>query len=284
MRFAVALMVATVAFAGCTDDEAAADATAEIIDPLAGLPTLHGWILDAAAVPVPNVDIEASGGNAYMTASTDADGFYGFEGLPEGAAIVLTARADGFITQSKQTTLQPQAKVQLNFTLERQPVIEPYHETLGPFQGFIGCQYVTETSGERTVHDCGGDSNENTWQIRVGKDFAGGVIEIEWESNTEASQNLRATVECSTAGSCGDDIEPFAESIGPSRLRVEIGSLVAEKYFPSGGTMLLRVTVDPNNAANESNAGTAAAASQPFEAIASMFYHSPPPPGYTYDA
>ncbi len=107
------------------------------------------------------------------------------------------------------------------------------------------------------------------------------MVEIDWDENTAASHNFRATIECATPAGCGDAIPMFADNIGPSVLRLEVSNLHARKYMPDGGIMLLTVTVDPANDANEVGTGGAVAVVQQFEAIASVFYHEPPPQGFS---
>lgn len=271
-------LLAMTAFAGCVDDATSDEGQVEDVP---DLPQLHGWILDEAVAPVPDVDVQATAGNVSLTATTDTEGFYGFDGLPPGVPVVLIARAEGYDSVSRQTTLQPQKVVQMNITMVLTPVVEPYHDTLGPFQGFISCQYRAELSGQRFDNECGAGSNENQWQLTVGKDFAGGVVELEWTPNTDLSTNLHAVIECATPGKCGDQVPIIAENLGPSRLRLEISNLAATKYFVDGGIMLMTVTVDPANDASEAGIGASVAVNQEFEAIASMFYHAPPPPGFT---
>lgn len=279
------LLLTTALLAGCASETETDGEVDPIQEQLAEMPQLHGWVFDPTIAPIAGVEIEANSGNVSLTATTDADGFYGFPELPLGKSVVLIARLTDYVPQSKQTSLpgDPLQKVQLNFTLQPEPVITPYHDTLGPFQGFIQCQYTVENSEQNTNNECGTGNSDNQWSIAVGPDFAGGVIEIEWTENTAASHNLRATVECATPGQCGDRIEPFVESLGPSRLRLEIGNAYANKFFSDGGIMMLTVTVDPNNDAAESSVGSAVAVSQEFEAIASMFYHAPPPQAFSYD-
>lgn len=271
-------ILAVTAFAGCVDD---ADTDGMSAGDVRALPQLHGWILDEAVVPILDVEVQATAGNVSLKVQTDTEGFYGFDGLPAGVPVVLIARAEGFDSVSRQTTLQPGNMVQMNITMARTPVVEPYYDTLSPFYGFIACQYRIEVSEQKFDNECGAGNNDNQWQVTVGPDFAGGVVELEWASNTDLSSNLHAVIECATPVKCGDDIPIIAENIGTSRLRLEISNLAATKYFPDGGIMLMTVTVDPANDASEAGVGGAVAVSQEFEAIASMFYHAPPPSGFS---
>lgn len=264
--------------AGCVDEGAVeGDGSG---DEGNALPPLHGWIFDPALVPIPDVRIEASAGNVTLDVETDPDGFYGVDGLPVQTPVVVIARAEGFISASKTATLSEGTALQLNFTLQPQPVIVPYHDT-HHFDGRIVCQYTVESDPATFNNECGPGNNENQWQIRVGENFAGAVVEIGWDENTPASRYLRGVIECATPAGCGDDTPVFADEPGDSVLRLEVGNLLAKKYMPEGGIMLLTVTVDPANDANEAGTGAAMAVNQPFEVIASVFYHEPPPPGFS---
>lgn len=283
MRLSVVtfLLLAT-ALAGCTDGNADGDGD-DVDDPSTSSLQLRGWVFDQALAPIQDVAIEASGGNALAEALTNADGYYEFSDLPIDTAMVLIARADGFIPQSKGATLTAGTTVELNFTMEPEPVITPYHDTV-PRDLFISCQYRMEITEQKFDNECGTASNDNEWQITVGKDFAGGVVELKWQEGTLLGTSMHVTIECATPAACGDRIEPFAEAIGPAEpLRVEISNLVASKWFPDGGIMLLRVYVDPNNDANEAGISVAFAATQEVKAIASLFYHEPPPAGYSIE-
>jgi hypothetical protein len=272
LRWLTLLLIIT-AFAGCAEDR-----VEDTPDLPPGINTedaqLHGFVFDPTVFALEGVTIEVL--DTAQTATTDAEGRYELDGVPTGVPVLLVASKAGYDTSSKTITLEPEVPIRLNFTLNPVPVKTPTDVAI-KFNGAIDCESKVIVNENEIPGDCGSD-NANVWEFNVNEDLAGAVIEVAWIPGTDLANSLGATLE--TLG-FGDQNIIIAETFGTSPLRLQIPNAVAEKYYSEAGSMRLTVEVRPDNESNEAGAGVGAAASQQFNAVASLFYVEGPPPGYS---
>ena len=240
-------------------------------------PALRGYVLDNALRPLEGVELSIATANA--TARTDAGGHYAFARLPEGAALVVVAEADGYLPLGKSVELSPGNTTLLNFTLEPVPALKPYMEKLS-FNGFTACRWSAVTEGQESPGDCStpGHENDDRWQFNVGPDVAGIVVETVWVPNAPSADYLRVVVE--TVG-LGDQDAVLAEVEGKSVLRAAVTEEQGRRYYPQGGTVRVQVLAGTGADEQEQAAGIGFVAEQDFQVVASVFYVSPPDPTYS---
>ncbi len=271
------LTLASLLLAGCSGDAPVTDDVVSEPAPAVERPPLHGWVLDPSIRPLAGVNVEVLEANA--TAITDAEGYYGFDGLPHGETMILVATLDGYRSQSRQVTLHPDVPVRLNFTMEKLPERVPYSE-VDSFNGLLSCQStVVVTESDHTM-DCSAGDPGDVWEFAVSPELAGLVLEVAWDATTDASASLEATLE--TLG-LGDSNQLLGQAVGTSVLRIQVAEDTAAKLYPAGGQMRLTVRVLPNTDETETGVGLGLAANQEFQAFASAFYVEGPSPTYSID-
>lgn len=282
MRLAAVAVICLLLFAGCTSKE-----PSEVVDdePLGSdgvsgqgrNDQLAGWVLDATLTPIEGATVALPGENA--TAVTGGDGYFGFNGLDTDRVMIVQATADGFKPSSKTVTLLRDAVFRMNFTLEALPVKTPYLEKQA-FTGFIGCSSVVRLNDDRYPYDCSAVSpqDERVWDFNVNGDVAGIVIEVAWEYDTNLAEHLNVTVETVDLG-IFEEVLAYGE--GASIMQVQVTREQSERFYRQGGTVRVTVDVGRDIEGEETNVGAAMAIQQEFEVIASVFYVTGPPPGYT---
>lgn len=281
MRIAL-LSVLALLLAGCGSDGSAVKEAAEGPSGSSGDDAvrdhqLSGWIFDAALQPIVGALVEMPGEN--VTAVTASDGYYGFAGLDVERVMVVQATADGFTPATKTITLVDGAMHRMNFTLARVPVKEAYMEKQA-FTAHIGCSVVAVTSNNRQPYDCGIVStvDNRVWDFNVAGDVAGIVVEANWESDTPLATHLNLTLETVDLG-IFDERLAYVE--GESILQAVVTKEQSERFFRQGGTVRATVDIGRNIADEEAGVGAGVAIEQEVELIASIFYVTGPPPGYT---
>jgi hypothetical protein len=276
MRPLAVLAVLALTLAGCSGGKGEDDgATPQGGDE--ALPMLHGYIFDPAIRPLEGVSVKVLDTNS--TSVTDANGYFGFDGLPVEQFLVIVASLDGFMPGSKQVTLAADAPVRLNFTLEPVPVRTPYMQ-VDKHDLVVECQVGTAANGQNDTYACGpgASETEDYWDIAVGTDLAGAVIEVYWEPTTDAAASIGARLETLELGQLN---LVLAETVGTSPLRLSVAQLSAERYYTAGGLMRLTVFAAPNADETEAGIGASVLVEQAITAYASLFYVAPPDPAYT---
>ncbi len=278
MRPTALAAAALMLLAGCSQTDSGTGASDAGVPP--GTPLLSGYVLDPGIVPMKDVHVRVLDTNA--TATTDASGHYAFTDLPVDRVLLLVATKDGFTPLSKQVSVPTQSTVRLNFTMEPISSKTPFMQKL-PQTLFIACQVATEVSGQNSTYDCSSgtgieSASRDQWEIAVGPDLAGVVLELAWTAQSPLESALSARLETLNLGQLNVIL---AEGVSTSPLRLTVPQATAQKYYTPGGVMKLTVRVDPNNDANEVAAGAGFAFEQQVDAFASLFYVAPPPPDYT---
>lgn len=276
MRALALVVLATVILAGCSSGGKAAKDVAKPGTVPGALPMLHGFVFDDALRPMAGATVKVLDSNA--STSTDAQGQFGFDGLPTEKFLVVVATHDGYVPTSKQVTLTVDQPVLLNFTLQPVPTAVPYvqkdkHELL------VECQVGVAVSSDNRSQDCGtGTQGEQAWDIAVGPGLAGAVVEVFWKPTTDAAKSVGAKLETLELGQLN---LVLGQVVGESPLRIMVPQTVAERYYTSGGIMRLTVYAAPDSAQNEAGVGASALVQQPLTAYSSQFFVQPPDPSYT---
>jgi hypothetical protein len=171
--------------------------------------------------------------------------------LEEGP-LRLVASFPAHASQTRDVQLERGTVYVVDFTLRALPVPTPYDRTL-TFQGEIGC-------GLPTGIDCGAADAEPFHRFAVDSGLAGLVVELRWQPNFQGlAAELRAEVRAATPTACG---LPYASGQGPSGF----GFQVVEGHPLHGGHQCVRVSLGSG----------AAAASQGYQLLVTLFYHAPP--------
>lgn len=267
--------VAALAVAGCSGGKG--DDGDESASPGAGsLPMLHGYVFDPALRPLEGATVTVLDTNS--TGVTNDEGFFGFSELPLEQFLVVVATMDGFVAGSKQVTLTADGPVRLNFTLEPVPVQTPYMQVID-HKLLVECQIGIVANDQNSSLGCGtGTQDVDSWDIAVGEDLAGAVIEVYWEPVTTAAASVGARLETLELGQLNLIL---SEVVGTSPLRLSVPQLQAERYYGAGGLMRLTVFAAPNADENEAGVGASVLVEQGLTAYASLFYVAPPDPAYT---
>lgn len=269
------LLAATAGCFGAGDDGGDAGPGPDPVTP-ESRPQLEGWVLDPALRPLGGTLVTVVETGAAV--STDAEGHYALDELPTGTPLVLVARADGFIPQSKRVTLEPKVDLRLNFSMQPVPVLEPYQEVL-PKTGFVNCQLAVESEDAYQKYDCSGaEEDTDTWDFPVDSDLAGIVFEVFWEPQQPAAAFMRVRLE--TVG-FGDLNTVLDVREGESPVKLQVSQAQSERFYREGGIVRALVEPSANLEEQEMGAGTAAFIQQEFDMFASNFYVDPPPTTYS---
>jgi hypothetical protein len=272
---ALAVLLAALLLAGCSGGKAKDDAAPDADAPGA-LPLLHGYVFDPTLKPLQGATVKVLDTNSSGT--TDSQGFFGFDGLPTERFLVVVATLDGYVPQSKQVTLSPEGPTRLNFTLQPVPVQVPYMQTAKQ-DLLVECQVGTVVNGENKTTDCStGAANIDHWDIAVGPDLTGAVVEVFWDPSSAAATSVGARLETLELGQLNLNL---GEVVGGSPLRLQVPQVTANRYYASGGLMRLTIFAASDAEATESTAGATVLFQQPLTAYASLFYIAPPDPAYT---
>ncbi len=241
------------------------------------IPPLSGYVFDAAIAPLAGAKVSIP--SLGLDAPTNEDGVYSFSQLPIGEVLVIVVQKDGYKPQSRSLSLDQDVAVLLNFTLDPVPVKVATHNTL-TFKGIIGCSALVKASGSNLRQTCPGGVavDERVWEFNVDPDLAGAVIEVVWDAQTPAADQLNLTIETVGYGQLDEIL--FSQEYG-SILRGQISNSQASRFYTDGGLVRVSIDVGRNTADEEVDIGTAFAAQQSFDIYATLFYVAPPPPAFT---
>lgn len=272
MRVLATLTILALVLAGCSGGKGGGDAAPGGGPAPGDVPMLHGYVVDAAIRPLEGVTVKVLDSN--VSVLSDDGGYYGFDGLPTEQFLVLVATKEGYIPQSKQVTLVPDVPVRLNFSLEVEPVVEPFWRPL-QFEGMVGCQIATVGPTGNNTFDCNSGLEQRTrWDFAVDPDLAGAVLEVYWDARTEVGKSMSMHLETLELGQLN---VVLGHVIGESPLRITVPPSAATKYYPQGGLMRLTVEAASDAEQNEAGIGESAVVQQAFSSYASLFYVAVPP-------
>lgn len=267
--------VLALTLAGCSDGQGD-DHPGETPGESRTLPALHGYVFDPALRPLEGATVKVL--DADVAATTDREGFFGFDGLPVDRFLVIVASLEGFTPTSKQITLAVDTQVRLNFTLEPVPVETPYSQVVKQ-EMLVECQLGIVAAEDGNQMKCGTGLQEiDQFDIAVDVNLAGAVVEIFWEPGTVLSESMGAKLETLDLGQLN---LVLGQVVGTSPLRITVPESTAARYYPQGGLMRLTVYAEPNADENEAGVGVSVLIEQAVTAYASLFYVAPPSPTYT---
>lgn len=222
--------------------------------------TVEGRVLDDASAAVTGASVRVL--LTPLSVPTDAEGAYRIENVPSGT-IRVVASGDGYTSQTKTAQLDANRKITLNFVLEAVPTLEPRVETK-QFSGTILCGFF---AGASCPQDPQADPEQTAvvHPFDVAFDLRGIVFELQWdEPASGVNTNLAYDVHAASPDGCG---ARYNGTVGPSILRLE----VLEGFPVSGGNQC--VVVRPP--------GDQATVQQTYTMYVTLFYHAPPPPGFS---
>lgn len=242
-----ALLATALLLAGCTGGDGAEGPTDEDFDGLGLQATdttgvLRGVVVDAAVRPMANVAI-ALAGPTQATATTTADGLFGFDGLQPGTYF-LTATKPGY--QATQQSAEVVAGVVdppiVKMLLEVDPANTPYVSTL-VFDGFIECSGSFVAFGLAACSTAGLPNDRFIEYYTLDRPPQWVQSEMSWESTQAVSPELDLVYSAD-----GGDVllTNYAEDWGPSPLLVVANETLAAQWKLGNGTDLnLRVFNQP---------------------------------------
>jgi hypothetical protein len=236
--------------AGCSDGPKADEPTDQDFEGL-GLEAsdttgvLRGVVVDSAIRPVPGVTIAVSGPTE-ATATTTADGLFGFDGLKPGNYFVR-ANKPGY--QSAQQNAEVVAGVAdppiVKVLLAIDPSTAPYISTF-QFDGYIECSFSLVAVGFAacsSLGDAGNDRFSDQYTPDRVADWA--QSEMVWESTQAVSENLDLVYSIPPDGN-QTLYYNYAEDKGPSPLTVQANKTTMEFVdVGSGQDLILRVFNEP---------------------------------------
>lgn len=274
MRALAVLAVLCMALAGCSrggGESAGPDGAAGIV--------VEGWVIDERIVPVPGAVARLAG--LGIEASTDEGGHYRVE-APPGTELVLVVEAAGYKTASAAVAAHSGMHHVLNFSLERLPVAEPYHEVQS-FDGLLRCGVVATTQEDPSrPHEHQGvrcsqlaNDSANRWAYTLPADTTGVIVEVAWDAQSDVA---RAMVLKVTVAATGEQVA-FLEST--SILRVQLSSIKLAQERQAGHEELIMALEPGAGSGNHEHGAVGAFVQQQFTIYATAFFNGPVPPAYS---
>lgn len=276
---AAVLALAAFLVAGCAapDGAPAGLPVDEDGDPL---PSLHGFVVDAAIRPLQGATVRLLDGEE--SATTDADGRYELR-RPTFAAedVLVAASLDGFEPRTQQAQVSGLRSNRLDFRLDADADAVP-HSVVLEHRGVLRCAVGARVAGQDLGAGCDPDRRDEEdklppwmWEVTPRPNVAGAVFEVGWEAMAPTTRSLRAWLVGPTVGGDGGDL--VAEASGPSPLRLEVPEDAA-RAMPRWTSWRLHVALDDADGAG------AGPQEQRYHAVATLFHVDPAPPGYTVGA
>jgi hypothetical protein len=149
LAFAFLLLAGCVSGGGATStDPGGPVATGEPI-PDAG--TIRGVVVDESQAPIAQAQVALA--ETTLQAVTDEAGGFEFGNLAPGPYVLQAGRI-GYESAAKRVDVEPNGEHSVVLALTTLAVVEPYHDTFGPFSGYFECQIGTPTA----ITPCTGDS------------------------------------------------------------------------------------------------------------------------------
>lgn len=220
---------------------------------------IEGRVLDDAQAVIPGAEVRVLLTDLLVT--TDEEGYYVFPAAPAGPVRVV-ASADDHTSQTKNGVLSSKGKLTLNFVIAPIATVKPYTDPR-QFSGTIVCglpQGVACPSDPMTPTEEAGP-----FRFEVAPGLSGIVFELEWESPAaNVNEQLAFDVQAASSAGCG---ARYNGASGTSILRL----VVLEGFPISGGHQCVFV----------SSPSDSATAQQEYTMHYTLFYHEPPPEGFT---
>lgn len=268
-----AALVLLLALAGCAQPTPSAPAS------VPSGPVLEGWVVDERLAPLGNASVTLAG--LGLATGTDAQGHYRLQ-PPGGADLIVVAAAEGHRPQSRSVGARSGDHLLVNFTLERIPVTEPYHEATS-HTGSLRCGFVAVLAEDPSrPHEHQGvrcsqllNDTSNQWHYEIPVNTTGIVMELAWTPQSEVAKALVLKVVSEGSG----EVLAFIE--GTSVLRTQLSSLKLAQEVALGHATLL-VTVEPGaGTGNHEHGAVGAFLEQRFDVFATAFFNGPVDPSYS---
>lgn len=217
--------------------------------------TVQGRVVDPSEAPIEGADVKVL--LTELSGTTDASGDFVLRNVPVGAVRVVASK-DGFSTGTRTGELAADRSLHFHFVLAEVRVPTPYNRTLS-LSGEVTCGLPAGAS----CAALGAAADPHAFEVEP--NLRGMVLELDWQPPAEGlSQSFAMDVHAATAEACGDK---YAGAEGGPGLR-----LVLLEGFPlTGGRQCVIVRPDAETTA----------AQQTYTLYASLFYHTPPPEGFT---
>ncbi len=280
------LLVATVALAGCADKGDAPKTTDPPVvpPPSEGKGVLFGVVVDDAIRPVAGATIDAVGpGGVALSATTDAEGAWGFTDLEPGTYFVTASKLGYFTAQQSADVLAdvdapPAVRLLLGVDVENLP----FAETL-VFDGFIECSssafgfcgFANDIGEFAGVDNATNDDTQRRYELQRAPSWI--QSEMTW-SSTQAAGNSLSLMYSYDLGDLGYRNHGVD---GTSPLILSADEEMSQTLYTdeaNEGQLYIRVFID--EAAEGAVAG--AAFQQEFRIVTNIFYGYAPPEGWTF--
>jgi hypothetical protein len=245
------------------------------------LPTVHGFVVDEAIRPMEGVRIHFLGTN--VSTYSDKNGAYALhDPVTQFHQALVVAFKPGFLPRTQQVQVSGKISARLDFGLQINPHSVPHTEVLD-HRGMARCDGRITAAGQQFGIDCqGGPSRDGDpppswmWEITPTPNFAGAVLQIHWNPAYPDSERLHIWLLGRVAGGIGGELWANVTQGSPVRLEVTEQQARAMPEWTA-----LRLHVDLAETGGPIPGATAVVArDQLYQAIATVFYVNPAPPGY----
>lgn len=245
------------------------------------LPTVQGTVVDSAIKPIAGVRVYFLGTDVNTTTAEDGTyAIYRPTALREN--VMVTAWKQGFSAQTHMIAVSGHSSAVLHFRLEAAPYQEAYSTVL-QFRGTLGCIVAVSGAGQQQRASCDAQLNPpegppaNTGDFYLEPNFAGAVVQVVWEAESDMTRHLHAWIEGPAVGGQGGPL--LVEATGPSQIRLEIDYTTAREKFGDWSGFRV-VTQLPDAPPGGPVPGVGASVGQTFDVYATVFYKDPAPAGY----
>lgn len=246
------------------------------------LPTVHGFVVDETIRPLAGAEVRFLGTD--IKAFTDEDGAYRiFEPVDEAYAALVTAFKPGYWPRTAHVQVSGHVSARLDFGLALNQYLVP-HTAADEHRGFARCDAKVRMGAQGYDHDCQGmERNERSgevpgwmWEINPTPGFAGAVIQVAWNPAWPDTERLHLWLVAPMAGGQGGQVIEDVTAASP--VRFEVGEEFARAM---ADWTSIRLHVDlPESGGSVPVATAAFGRDQLYEAVATLFYVDPAPPGY----
>jgi hypothetical protein len=198
VRALIALALVATALAGCSsapeaEPEPAVDFDDLDLDATATTGVIRGIVVDDAIRPIANASIVARGGDRELTASSNADGAFGFDGLAPGSYFLSASRLGYNSTQTSAEVVAGVAEPPIVKLQMVRNVADLPFSVLHKWEGFLECGLsVIALCGAGTGVPLVGNVTNDRFNTVVAVDGVPLLIQSEalWETTTAASNEL----------------------------------------------------------------------------------------------
>lgn len=142
--------LASLILAGCAGSGATTDTdntSALAVDPGGETGAIDGTVVDDGVNPIPGALVAVTTTAGDLQATTDVAGRFVLNNVPPGKQ-TLFAAALGYDSVAKVVQVVGGEVTSISLSLSPIPIVEPYVETFGPFDGYFECRMGHANTGE----------------------------------------------------------------------------------------------------------------------------------------